>query len=179
MLLFARPDLTVESVRGNVETRLRKAIDGELDAVVLALAGLKRLHLDQHITEILEAPAFLPAVGQGALGIETHRDDQRTEQLLARLDHPPTHRAVVAERALLAELEGGCMIPLAALARDVSESQLELASAVYDPAGTGRVTATATGPRDDPESLGRKVAELLRQQDAERLLAQIPGRRAR
>ena len=171
-LLHARADLKVVGVRGNVETRLNKALDGELDAVVLAEAGLRRLGLDGHVTQRLGPPDFLPAVGQGALGIECRLDDRATLALLAPLDDPATHRAVVAERRVLAELEGGCMIPLAAFARDVG-GQLALDAFVLDPDGIERVAASATGPLDDPDGLGRIVAEQLRGQGADRLLRGI------
>jgi len=105
-LLHARPDLVVVGVRGERRDRLNKALGGELDGVVLAEAGLRRLGLDGHVTERLGPPEFLPAVGQGALGIECRIDDESTIALLAPMDDPATHRAVVAERRVLAELEG-------------------------------------------------------------------------
>jgi hydroxymethylbilane synthase len=168
-LLHARPDLQVVGVRGNVETRLNKALLGELDAVVLAEAGLRRLGLGGHITQRLGPPGFLPAVGQGALGIECRVDDESTRELLRSLDDPATHRAVIAERRVLAELEGGCMIPLAAFARDV-DGLLALDAFVLDPDGKERIAASATGPIDDPDGLGRRVAEVLRAEGADRLL---------
>jgi hydroxymethylbilane synthase len=168
-LLHARPDLTVVGVRGNVETRLNKAIGGGLDAVVLAEAGLRRLGLDGHVTQRLGPPDFLPAVGQGALGIECRVDDESTIARLAPLDDPATHRAVVAERRVLADLEGGCMIPLAAFARDV-DGLLALDAVVLDPDGRERVATSATGPIDDPEALGRQVAAALLSLGAGRLL---------
>ena len=174
-LLHARPDLRVVDVRGNVETRLNKALLGELDAVVLAEAGLRRLGLESHVTERLGPPGFLPAVGQGALGIECRADDAATLARLAALDDPATHRAVVAERRVLAELEGGCMIPLAAFARDL-DGLLALDAFVLDPEGRERVAASEAGPLDDPEGLGRKVAEVLRALGADRLLRGPKGR---
>ncbi len=171
-ILHARPDLNVVGVRGNVETRLNKALNGELAAVVLAEAGLRRLGLDGHVTQRLGPPSFLPAVGQGALGIECRAADEATLALLSPLDDPSTHRAVVAERRVLAELEGGCMIPLAAFARD-SEGSLALDAFVLDPDGRERLTASATGPIGDPDALGRKVAEALRAQGADRLLREF------
>jgi len=173
MLLHARPDLAVVGVRGNVETRLNKALSGELDAVVLAEAGLRRLGLERHVTDLLRAPAFLPAVGQGALGIECRADDAATRARLAPLDDAESRRAVVAERRLLAELEGGCMIPLAALARDTAEGGLALDAAVFDPDGLDKVAASAVGRRDDPEGLGRAVAAMLRARGADRILARV------
>jgi hydroxymethylbilane synthase len=173
-LLHLRPDLNVVGVRGNVETRLNQALQGKLDAVVLAEAGLRRLNLDAQITERLGPPRFLPAVGQGALGIECRRDDEATRAILAPLDDPATHRAVLAERSALAELEGGCMIPMAAWAR-ATDAGLTLDAAVFDPDGRERVFASLSGPPDDPEGLGRRVAQALRDQGAERLLQRSPS----
>lgn len=175
-ILSLRPDLEVVTVRGNVETRLNHALDGRLDAVVLAWAGLHRLGLEGNVTERLEPPRFLPAVGQGALGIECRRDDPATQALLQPLDDPATHRAVVAERAALAELEGGCIIPMAAWARDVLPGMgegegLAIDAVVLDPDGRERVAASLRGPRDDPDGLGRRAAELLRDRGAGPLLA--------
>jgi hydroxymethylbilane synthase len=171
-LLYLRPDLDVVSLRGNVETRLNQALDGRLDAVLLAQAGLHRLGLDHHVTQRLGPPGFLPAVGQGALGIECRADDEPTRALLAPLDDPTTHRAVLAERRTLAELEGGCLIPLAAWARETPEG-LTLDAAVFDPDGRECVATTASGPRDDPGELGRRVAQELRHLGAERLLRRV------
>jgi hydroxymethylbilane synthase len=168
-LLHARPDLEIVSIRGNVETRLNQALDGRLAAVVLAEAGLHRLGLAHHATQRLGPPEFLPAVGQGALGIECRAEDRATQELLAPLDERSTRRAVMAERRVLAELEGGCMIPLAAWGRDTAEG-LTLDVAVFSLDGQERVAATATGPRDDPDGLGRIVAQILRDRGAERLL---------
>ncbi len=175
-LLFARPDLRVVDVRGNVETRLDQALRGTLDAVVLAEAGLRRLHLHHHVTERLGPPRFLPAVGQGALGIECRASDESTRRLLAPLDDPATRRAVLAERAALAELEGGCMIPMAAWARDVDDEAgpaLALDAVVFDPDGRERVSAGEVGRQDDPGALGRRVAQSLRGLGADALLRRV------
>ncbi len=169
-LLHIRPDLVVVDIRGNVETRLNKALSGELDGVVLAEAGLKRLGLDHHITERLGPPRFLPAVGQGALGIECRADDTSTLARLSPLDHPPAHRAVIAERRVLAGLGGGCMIPLAAFAQETPEG-LNLQAYVLDPNGRERIATNMTGPNGcDPDNLGRQVAENLIHQGAARLI---------
>ncbi len=169
MLLHARPDLNVVGLRGNVETRLGQALDGHLDAVVLAEAGLRRLDLDAKITERLGPPRFLPAVGQGALGIECRGDDEQTLALLSALDDSETHRAVIAERAALAELEGGCMIPMGAWARDV-EGELVLDAHIFDPDGRLMISASLRGDLTQPSQLGWAVAQLLREQGAEALL---------
>lgn len=172
-LLYLRPDLRVESIRGNVETRLKMA--GRLDAVVLAMAGLNRLGLEGSVTERLAPPRFLPAVGQGALGLECRDDDRRTAEALAILDDPTTHRAVKAERAALAELEGGCVIPLGAWGRESSPGRLALDVAVWDVDGRESLRSSAEGPTDEPERLGIRVAQDLRNLGAERLLRPARG----
>lgn len=173
-LLYIRPDLDVVGLRGNVGTRLEQALGGTLDAVVLAEAGLRRLGLDRHITERLGPPRFLPAVGQGALGIECRADDAATAGLLAGLDHAETRRAVIAERTALAELEGGCVVPLGAWGRDTGEGRMALDVAVFEVDGKARLLAASEGPRDDPRSLGLRVAQTLRDQGAERFLRPRP-----
>lgn len=169
-LLYLRPGLNVVGLRGNVETRLNQALDGKLDAVVLAEAGLRRLGLEGHATERLGPPRFLPAVGQGALGVECRTDDTATRTLLAPLDDPATRRAVLAERRVLAELEGGCMIPLGAWGRDTDGGLLALDVAVFDIDGTERAFIALDGSPDEPDKLGRRAAESLRGLGAERLL---------
>ena len=170
-LLFLRPDLIVVDIRGNVETRLNKALSGELDGVILAAAGLKRLGLDHQITERLAPPRFLPAVGQGALGIECRADDAATLSLLRPLDHPPTHAAVTAERRVLSDLEGGCMMPLAAYA-EMTAQGLRLTAYVLESKGGERITASGSTLSElDSDHLGRQVAQDLIHQGASRLLA--------
>ena len=169
-LLHLRPDLVVVDIRGNVETRLSKAQSGELDGVVLAEAGLRRLGLDHHVTERLAPPRFLPAVGQGALGIECRADDAWTLDLLRQLDHGPTHHAVTIERRILAGLEGGCMIPLAAFAWE-TDAQLSVEAVVLNPSGQKRIQASATGhPGDDPNRIGQEVTDQLVAQGAHDLI---------
>ncbi|MFO0959517.1 MAG: hydroxymethylbilane synthase [Isosphaeraceae bacterium] len=172
-LLNLRPDLRVESIRGNVETRL--GLIGKLDAVVLAVAGLNRLGLEGRITERLEPPRFLPAVGQGALGIECRADDSGTARLLAPLDDPRTHRAVEAERRALAELEGGCIIPLGAWGRGSQPGRLALDVAVWDENGGECLRTADEGPIDEPDLLGIRVAQRLRDLGAGRLLRPTRG----
>jgi hydroxymethylbilane synthase len=178
-LLFLRPDLEIVTVRGNVETRLNQALEGRLDAVVLAWAGLNRLGLERHVTQRLGPPEFLPAVGQGALGIECRVDDLAVRAVLEPLDHPPTRRAVLAERACLAALQGGCTLPMAAWARDVEDDQgaepaLAIDATVFDPDGRDRVTVALRGPRDDPDGLGLRTATALLDQGATPLLGRNP-----
>jgi len=158
--LHRRPDLKPIDIRGNVETRLRKLHDEGLDATILAEAGLVRLGLGTAITEILDPSWMLPAVGQGALGLECRADDRETLGFMASLNHLPTRRAVLAERALLRALGGGCQVPMGVLCK-VDGDLLTLRGAVVRPDGTQRVEAELTGPADDPEGLGRRVAEKL------------------
>lgn len=168
-LLNERPDLEIVPLRGNVETRLRQALDGALDAVVLAAAGLVRLGLEGNVTERLEPPRFLPAVGQGALGIECRADDVATLSLVSPVDEPATRLGVLSERALLKELEGGCTLPLGAWGRVVGE-ELRLDAVLVGLDGAPRIAGSQSGPRDQPEALGRTVAELLRDRGATEVL---------
>ena len=116
-MLHVRPDLQIKDIRGNIDTRLRKLHEDQFHALVLAEAGLTRLGRAGEITQFLPMSIILPAAGQGALGLETRRDDEPTRSALAALDHPPTHHAVLAERAMLAALHGGCLAPIAAWGR--------------------------------------------------------------
>ncbi len=169
-VLSLRPDLHVENLRGNVETRLNAALDARLDAVLLAEAGLNRLGLTTHITETLGPPRFLPAVGQGALGLECRADHPAALAFLAPLDDPITHACVLAERALLSALGGGCVVPMAALARLVN-GRLELHAAVLDADGREKLEDSASGDPRNPLELGRELAETLRARGADRLLS--------
>jgi len=173
-LLHARRDLEVRDIRGNVDTRLRKLDQSEYDAIVLAEAGLVRLGLAERITQRLPAEVMLSAVGQGALGLELRIDDAATIETVRPLDHPPTHAAVIAERALLAALQGGCLAPIAAHARQ-SAGQLKLDARVIHPQGSQRLDASETGPLDDPVGVGRRAADSLLQQGAARLIAAARG----
>jgi hydroxymethylbilane synthase len=176
-LLHLRPDLQIISLRGNVETRLNQALEGKLDGVVIASAGLRRLALDRHITERLEPPLFLPAVGQGALGIECRRAEVAIVSLLEPLDHQATRRAIAAERALLAALNGGCTLPIAAWARELLGKSgpygglvLALDAAVFALDGSSHITVDLAGSGDDPDGLGQRAATALRDRGATRLL---------
>lgn len=168
-LLHRRPDLRLVNIRGNVETRLRKLVDEDLDATVLAEAGLVRLGLAERVTEVLDSTWMLPAVGQGALGLECRTDDAPTRALLARLDDAPTHAAVLAERAMLHALGGGCQVPIGAVAH-LDGSELRLRGAVLSPDGRRRVEATITGPAERAVALGEELAERLRAAGAAALL---------
>ena len=161
-LLNRRPDLRVVAMRGNVETRLRKLDDGALDAILLALAGLKRLGLAQRATEILATDAMLPAVGQGAIGVACRADDARTRDLLVVLDHAPTAACVAAERAMLAALDGSCRTPIGGLAEIEDADVLVLRGLVARPDGSGLLRTSRQGRARDAEALGRDAGEELK-----------------
>lgn len=164
-----RPDLVMKDVRGNVDTRLRKLDEQQYDALVLAEAGLRRLGLAEHITQALPLPQFLPAVGQGALGLETRTDDRRTRDMVALLDDPATHEAVLAERAMLAALQGGCLAPIAAWGRNEA-GRLVLTGRVLDRGGGERLDATLESDPAEAALLGRRVAQVLIEQGAAALI---------
>ena len=168
-VLHRRPDLKLIDMRGNVETRLRKLDEQNLDAIILAEAGLDRLGLAGHITEILDHAWMLPAVGQGALGLECRTQDAPTRALLARLNHTQAHASVLAERAMLRGLGGGCAVPIGA-ATVIAQQSLTLRGVVLPPDGSQRIDAELTGPLADPEALGQQVADILLARGAKELL---------
>jgi hydroxymethylbilane synthase len=165
-------DLDVVPIRGNVDTRLKKAIDGEVDAVVLARAGLARLDRLDAASEVLDPLQMLPAPGQGALAIECRADDRELIELLAALDDPDTRAAVDAERALLAALEAGCTAPVAALA-DLAEDELYLRARVCSLDGDD-LKQSLTGPAADAAGLGRRLAAILLEDGAQELMRSEP-----
>ena len=169
-LLHARPDLEILEIRGNVDTRLRKLDEGQYDAIVLAEAGLKRLGLAQRITQVLPQDVMLSAVGQGALGIEARDDDGPTLQALAPLDHPDTHAAVLAERALLAALRAGCLAPVGAWAR-VADGRLQLDAVVFSHDGRSRLAVGREGQVEEAVHIGEQAAADLLAQGAAQLIA--------
>jgi hydroxymethylbilane synthase len=168
-LLYARCDLVMCDIRGNIDTRLRKIEEGQFDAVILAEAGLRRLGLDRQITQILPMSLLLPAVGQGALGIEARADDQAARQCLEALDHTPSRVGVTAERALLAALHGGCLAPIAGWGR-IEAERLVLTGRVLSSDGSRRLEATLSDVPAESESLGRKVAAVLAEAGAEEFI---------
>jgi hydroxymethylbilane synthase len=160
-----RPDLVVEPIRGNVDTRLRKVDEGQYDGVILALAGLKRLGLEARATEILDPSVSLPAIGQGALGIECRRDDTRTAEVLARIVDGETSICVTAERAVMAAVDGNCRTPVAAFAVREGDS-MRLRALLAEPDGshlrtTERLVAWPAGEAE-AERIGRDAGEELR-----------------
>ena len=170
-ILHRRPDLKLVGIRGNIDTRLRKLVEEDLDGLILAQAGLERLGLAGAITEVLDPSWFLPAVGQGALGLECRAEDAVTRELLTRLDDVATHQAVLAERALLAGLGGGCLVPIGAIGK-VEANVLNLRAAVLSPDGRQRVAGEIAGSAEQAEQLGRKLADQLRAQGASEVLAE-------
>jgi hydroxymethylbilane synthase len=156
-----RPDLRIVALRGNVETRLRKLADGEVDATILALAGLKRLGLEAHATKIMSQNEFLPAVGQGAIGIEARENDTRTREILARIDHADTFTALAAERAFLAELDGSCKTPIAGHA-SLSGDALQFRGLIARPDGAAAHDIAGAGHRKDAIKLGTDTGRELK-----------------
>ncbi|MGQ0703119.1 MAG: hydroxymethylbilane synthase [Gemmatimonadales bacterium] len=169
-----RPDLVYVTLRGNVPTRLDRVRRGDLDAVVLARAGLERLGLREMISEVFPVSRILPAPGQGALAIQTRAADQETSDLALRLDHAPTHRAVRAERQLLRILHGGCSVPVGAYAW-LKGSRVCLAAAVFSVTDDTEVRVKVEGP--DPEAVAAEAARRLLAGGAGRLLkeATVPN----
>lgn len=168
-LLAGRPDLALLPLRGNVDTRVRKALAGDYDAIVLAAAGVERLNLASHVTEYLPLNVMLPAPGQAALAVQCRAADTRLRELLRPLDDAATRAAVTAERAFLQALGGGCSAPVAAYARPGAEAELYLEGLVAAP--DGRRVIRVAGEGADPAALGAHLAAEARAQGAEALLA--------
>ncbi|HEY2827283.1 MAG TPA: hydroxymethylbilane synthase [Pirellulales bacterium] len=160
-LLHVRADLKMLDIRGNVDTRLRKLREGEFDAVVLAEAGLKRLDLAAQITEVLPPTVVLPAIGQGALGLEARSGDRVTQDLIAAIDDLASHQSVLAERTLLATVRGGCLAPVGAWGRLEDDGRLHLSACVLGRDGVQRLDADRLGNAADAVQIGRQVAEQL------------------
>ncbi len=169
-----RPDLDVVDLRGNVDTRLKKLEGGEFDAVVLAMAGVNRLGLAGKISQVLGEDVMLPAVGQGALGIETRAADARTSELVVALDDADSRVCVTAERALLRTLEGGCQVPLGALGV-LRGRELHLDAGVFSAAGSEWVRCSENGPPDEAQQIGIRLADALIAEGADKIL-RLAGR---
>jgi len=159
-ILLARPDLRVDTLRGNVDTRLRKLREGEVDATLLAVAGLKRLGRD--LPAVLEPEEMLPAVAQGAVGIEIREADEKTAAYLAPLGHQKSLEEITAERACLAVLDGSCRTPIAAYAQPIGEDRLRLRALVALPDGGECYRTELEGERSAAEVLGREAGNILR-----------------
>ena len=165
-----RPDIKIDFLRGNVNTRLAKLDDGQFDAIILATAGLTRLGMSDRITEQLSVEQSLPAAGQGAVGVECRVDDVETLELLKVLHHEDTSICVTAERAMNRHLNGGCQVPIAGFAVQEPNGQLYLRGFVANPDGDEVLRAELRGPQADAEKIGIRVAEELLSQGAKAIL---------
>jgi hydroxymethylbilane synthase len=174
-LLNVRPDIKIIQLRGNLDTRIRKLDEGQFDAIILAAAGVKRLGWADRITEVISPETSLPAIGQGAVGIECRTGDEFIRNLIAPLDHADTSSCVRAERACLKRLEGGCQVPIAAHAR-IESGKIVMDGLVGSISGDRIVRAHAEGDRKDAETLGTKLAEDLLSRGADKILAEVYGR---
>ena len=167
-----RPDIDVRELRGNLDTRLRKVESGEYDAILLAKAGLDRLGWSSRISEVLAPEVCMPAVGQGALGVQARVKDNDIADALAPLDDYETRQSIVAERALLGALEGGCQVPLGAWAR-FERGELVIDAVVCSPDGAQHVRQRATSPPAEARELGRRVAQMLVDSGAREILEEV------
>jgi len=175
-LLHYQPGLTVQVLRGNLDTRLRKLRAHEYDAIVLAAAGLSRMGWSREVTEYLPFEVSLPAIGQGALGLEGRVDDTFVRDLLSRLEHGPTRTAVTAERALLERLEGGCQVPIAAHAT-VKGASVALEGLIASVNGQRLVRDSVQGPAHEARALGVRLGDRLLAQGGDQILREIYGAR--
>ncbi len=171
-LLHARPDLVIVPLRGNLDTRLKKLDGGDFDAIVLAAAGVRRLGLSDRITQVLDNSVMLPAVGQGALCIETRKADPEITPVVTALDDPATRRVVLGERAFLHRLEGGCQVPIAGHGH-LNDETFSMTGLVCDIDGSKRIKRSQQGPADQSESIGRELAEALLAEGAGEILERL------
>jgi hydroxymethylbilane synthase len=171
-LLHNRPDLDIRDLRGNVDTRMRKVESGEYDAIMLSKAGLDRLGWSQKITEVLSTEISLPAVGQGAIAIESRAKDVEIAQILEKLDDQETRTAIIAERSLLKALHGGCQVPLGAWGR-IERGELVLEAVVCSIDGVQYVRHRETSPPDQAAQLGERMAQLLIEGGAQHILEEV------
>ncbi|MGW8310871.1 MAG: hydroxymethylbilane synthase [Thiogranum sp.] len=169
-----RPDLQILDLRGNVNTRLKKLDDGAYDAILLAAAGVRRMGWESRITELLPPEQFLPAIGQGAIGIEIRLDDERVAGLVAQLNDPRTATRIVAERALNERLQGGCQVPIAGYS-EISHGVIVLRALVGRPDGSELVQGVISGKPEDAEELGQVLADDLLSRGAREILADVYG----
>jgi hydroxymethylbilane synthase len=173
-LLLARPDLHIHPLRGNLDTRLAKLDAGDLDAIVLAAAGILRLGLKHRIGEYLDSRIMLPAAGQGALCIEIRTGDERTETLVGQLNHADTRNAVIGERAFLNRLGGGCQVPIAAHGR-IEDGRFGLSGLVAEPDGSRVFRSELSGPAASSKAVGTELALKLMDQGAMAIMEKLQG----
>ncbi len=171
-LLHLRPDITIHDLRGNVPSRIEKFLKSDWDAVILARAGVERLKLSKHISSIIDRNEILPAVGQGALGIETRGNSNEINEILTSLHHEETYKAVLAERALLRTLEGGCQVPIGAFG-EVKSNGFYLDAFVGSIDGTYTFRKKVRGSKNEPEKIGRNLAKDLLKAGANEILQEI------
>ncbi|MEE9258232.1 MAG: hydroxymethylbilane synthase [Nitrospinaceae bacterium] len=171
-LLNRRPDLKIVSLRGNLDTRIRKLEEEGLDAIILAVAGLRRMGWEDKITEIIAPDILLPAMGQGALGIESRRYDVELQEYLQDLDHEETHLAVEAERAFVGELEGGCQVPIGAFAT-INNRELTIKGLVASLDGKTMYQQEKKGPSPEARNLGAELGKELLNMGADKILQEI------
>ncbi len=171
-LLHVRPDLNLVELRGNVPSRIKKFHESDWDAIILARAGVERLKLNKHISSIIKTDVMLPAVGQGALGIETRADNKIVNEIVKSIHHESTHKAVLAERALLKALEGGCQVPIGAFA-EVKQNGLHLDALVGSLDGIITYRKKIRGSKSHPETVGKKLADDLLKAGAKIILDEI------
>ena len=171
-LLHIRPDLTISELRGNVPSRIKKFLDSDWDGIILARAGVERLNLKKYISSYIDKEDILPAVGQGALGIEIHTDNKVADEILRSIHHEETYKAVLAERAFLRRLEGGCQVPIGAFA-EVTSNGLYIDGIVGSIDGTLTFRKKVRGSSKEPEKAGRKLANDLLKAGAREILDEI------
>ncbi len=172
-LKHARPDLEILPIRGNLDTRIKKLKAGEYDAIVLAAAGLRRLGQEKEITEYLNETTMVPAVGQGALCIETRENDAKMAPIMKALDHGPTRICVEGERAFLKQIEGSCHIPVACFGEIRDDETILLTAVVASEDGQEVIKETITSPVDTVKAKGRELAELLLENGGKRILENL------
>jgi hydroxymethylbilane synthase len=174
-LLKYRPDLTIGDLRGNLDTRLKKLENGEFDAIILAVAGLRRLGWQKQITQVLPQDICLPAVGQGALAIEARSDDEEVLEMLAFLNHQETRWAVEAERAYLAQVEGGCQIPIGVFGK-IEQAVLTLEAVILSVDGIRQIRQRISGAPEEGKSLGCQLAQQMLNEGGREILQELEAR---
>jgi hydroxymethylbilane synthase len=174
-ILHIRPDLEIAPLRGNVDTRLGKLNGGGLDCIILATAGLNRMGLQNRISQVIPTNKILPAIGQGALGLETRQNDEQTIGIIDFLNHEPTQIAVAAERAFLKKLEGGCQVPIAGLAL-LESGRLHFTGMVAEIDGTRIIQDQISGDPEDAAQMGETLAGKLLDKGARKILENVYGR---
>jgi hydroxymethylbilane synthase len=173
-LMNVRPDFVIQQLRGNVDTRLRKLKEGQFDAIILAAAGVKRLGLAENVSDYIDPEISLPAIGQGALGIECRVDDRELNDLIAFFNHADTRTCVTGERALLRRLEGGCQVPIACYGQ-IKGGALHLTGLVGSVDGKRIIKDALEGPPEKAEKLGVTLAEKLLSRGADVILREVYG----